>query len=145
MISGWSSCCAHLLWSRDHAQPEPGGFGSGWCENFLFFEELFNSTMNALHLVGNPAFCRPLDVQCLQFSGYEIPFCTCACSSNGSRRAAAAAEAAAGPDRRAGLPGSRISPAFRFPAGLRLKQSSRAMGNTVSCGGLTIIVLFILQ
>lgn len=26
-----------------------------------FLEELFNSTMNALHLVGNPAFGRVLD------------------------------------------------------------------------------------
>lgn len=27
-----------------------------------FLEELFNSTMNALHLVGNPAFHRVLDI-----------------------------------------------------------------------------------
>jgi len=27
-----------------------------------FLEELFNSTMNALHLVGNPALCRLLDI-----------------------------------------------------------------------------------
>lgn len=27
-----------------------------------FLEDLFNSTMNALHLVGNPAFCSVLDI-----------------------------------------------------------------------------------
>lgn len=27
-----------------------------------FLKELFNSTMNALHLVGNPAFGRVLDI-----------------------------------------------------------------------------------
>lgn len=30
-------------------------------KNSSFLEERFNSTMSALHLVGNPAFCRALD------------------------------------------------------------------------------------
>lgn len=31
-------------------------------KTYSFLEELFNSTMNALHLVGNPAFCPVLDI-----------------------------------------------------------------------------------
>lgn len=60
------------------------GFGSGWCENFLFFEELFNSTMNALHLVGNPAFCRPLDIQCLSCQGMRYHFVLALAAATGA-------------------------------------------------------------
>lgn len=57
-----------------------------------FLEELFNSTMNALHLVGNSAFLGVLDIHSDTIvEGTEIPFCVF--TSNGNRNVAVTLEA----------------------------------------------------
>lgn len=57
-----------------------------------FLEELFNSTMNALHLVGNSAFLGILDIHSDAIvKGMEVPFR--AFTNNGNGKAAVTLEA----------------------------------------------------
>lgn len=96
-----------------------------------FLEELFNSTMNALHLVGNPAFCRVLDIHSDSVVRvWRYHFVPVLSVTTGTEKRLRPQRLIIGPDRR--VEGCQF-PAFdlysiRFPACLYVKIKLQSYG-----------------